>query len=383
MRTNRLAFAERAMLCAPAHDLGDVLADILHTEYGASSTEVFLADYRMLALQPLRAENPAPMAIAGTPAGLAFGGQEPVRRTEGAEEAWYLPMTVRGDRFGVLRVTFADPSDDNTAEELTDLAHAAAQAFQVAEAATDRFRLARRAERLTLAAEIQWQLLPGRGLDREEFSLAGQLEPAYAVRGDNFDWTADADALTIAVTNGMGESVDAALLTSLAINALRNARRAGVSLPDQAALADQAIWSQYGGRQHVSTLLLRLDIADGRVTAIDAGSPRIWRLREGEVEPVHLEPQLPLGMFDSTVYIEQEFNVRPGDRLFLLSDGIFESIYEGRRYADNLERMLRATASLPPGEAIRALLHDLRAFCQDQYLDDDAVGVCLDWTGKG
>ncbi|MCK2245060.1 MULTISPECIES: PP2C family protein-serine/threonine phosphatase [unclassified Crossiella] len=382
MRANRLAFAERAMLRAPAHDLGEVLADILHTEYGASGTEVFLADYRMLALQPLRAEAPAPMAIAGTPAGLAFGGQEPVRRTEDTHEVLYLPMTVRGDRFGVLRVSFSSQPAEEDAEELVDLAHAAAQAFRVAETATDRFRHARRAERLTLAAEIQWQLLPGRGLERAEFTLAGQLEPAYAVRGDNFDWTADADSVTVAVTNGMGESVDAALLTSLAINALRNARRAGVSLPDQAALADQAIWSQHGGRQHVSTLLLRLDIADGRVTAIDAGSPRIWRLRAGEVAPVHLEPQLPLGMFDSTVYVEQEFNIRPGDRLFLLSDGIYESVFNGRRYADSLERLLKTTANLHPGEAIRALLHDLRAFCQDQYLDDDAVGVCLDWVGR-
>lgn len=378
------------MLSAPAHDLGEVLAHILHAEYGASGTEVFLADYRLLALQPLRDEAPAPMAIAGTPAGLAFSGQEPVHRVEHGEHVLYLPMTVRGDRFGVLRVAFPaapvdTPGDSPSTElldELVDLANSAAQAFLVAESVTDRFRLARRAERLTLAAEIQWQLLPGRGLDRPEFCLAGQLEPAYAVRGDNFDWTADGTSLTIAVTNGMGESVDAALLTSLAINALRNARRAGVSLPDQAALADQAIWSQHGGRQHVSTLLLRLDITTGRVTAIDAGSPRIWRLRGTEVSQVHLEPQLPLGMFDSTVYLEQEFTVQPGDRLFLLSDGIFEAAHQGRRYADTLDRMLRATATLPPGEAIRALLHDLRAFSEDQYLDDDAVGVCLDWLGK-
>ncbi|MBP2473230.1 serine phosphatase RsbU (regulator of sigma subunit) [Crossiella equi] len=382
MRTNRLAFAERAMLRAPAHDLGDVLADILHAHYGAGGAEVFLTDYRMLALQPLRAEQPAPMAIAGTPAGLAFSGQELVQRAEDDGHVVYLPMTVRGDRFGVLRVAYAERPAKDLVEELVDLAHAAAQAFLVADSATDRFRLARRAERLTLAAEMQWQLLPGRGLDRAEFSLAGQLEPAYAVRGDNFDWTADADSLTIAVTNGMGESVDAALLTGLAIHALRNARRAGVSLPDQAALADQAIWSQYGGRQHVSTLLLRLDIADGRVTAIDAGSPRIWRLRGGQVEPVHLEPQLPLGMFDSTVYVEQEFFVRKGDRLFLLSDGVYEAVFEEKRYIEVLERQLRATANLPAGEAIRALLHDLRAFCQDQYLDDDAVGVCLDWVGR-
>ncbi|MFC3456345.1 SpoIIE family protein phosphatase [Amycolatopsis speibonae] len=133
-------------------------------------------------------------------------------------------------------------------------------------------------------------------------------------------------------------------------------------------------------------MLLYLDIAKNLVTAIDAGSPRIWRVRDGKVEPVLLEPQLPLGMFDSTVYVEQEFPVYQGDRLFILSDGIYEEVHEDRRYVDLLERQLRSTADLPPGEAIRALPHDLRTFyqaqAQDQDLDDDAVGVCLEWVGR-
>ena len=37
----------------------------------------------------------------------------------------------------------------------------------------------------------------------------------------------DRRRLTLTVNNGMGEGIDAALLTNLAVNALRNARRAG------------------------------------------------------------------------------------------------------------------------------------------------------------
>ena len=51
--------------------------------------------------------------------------------------------------------------------------------------------MAARTQRLTLAAEMQWELLPGRSRIRPSFSLAGQLEPAYAVRGDSFDWADD------------------------------------------------------------------------------------------------------------------------------------------------------------------------------------------------
>jgi hypothetical protein len=38
----------------------------------------------------------------------------------------------------------------------------------------------------------------GRSRVRPSFSLAGQLEPAYAVRGDSFDWAEYDDRLYVA-----------------------------------------------------------------------------------------------------------------------------------------------------------------------------------------
>ena len=46
-----------------------------------------------------------------------------------------------------------------------------------------------------------------------------------------------------------------------------------------------------------------------------------------------------------------------------------------------LHRFVRRTGSLAPLQAVRSLLGDLRAFLEDSDLDDDAVVVCLDWTG--
>ena len=43
--------------------------------------------------------------------------------------------------------------------------------------------------------------------------------------GDSFDWAEQDGHLFLTVVNGMGEGVTAALLTSLAVNAIRNARR--------------------------------------------------------------------------------------------------------------------------------------------------------------
>ena len=72
--------------------------------------------------------------------------------------------------------------------------------------------------------------------------MAGQLEPAYAVYGDHFDWAVTGDRLTVTVLNGHGDGIEAALLTTVAVNAMRNARRSGAGIVEQAELASDAVY---------------------------------------------------------------------------------------------------------------------------------------------
>ncbi|MEE3921907.1 SpoIIE family protein phosphatase [Micromonospora sp. BRA006-A] len=69
--------------------------------------------------------------------------------------------------------------------------------------------------------------------------------------------------------------------------------------------------------------MLELDSRRGVMRAVDAGSPQLLRLRGGRVTPIALEQQLPLGMFAETRYDVQEFTLEPGDRLFVVSDGVY------------------------------------------------------------
>jgi serine phosphatase RsbU (regulator of sigma subunit) len=74
--------------------------------------------------------------------------------------------------------------------------------------------------------------------------------------------------------------------------------------------------------------------------------------------------------------------MRAGDRLMIVSDGVFDAPGKTGRYGEQaLHRFVRRAGSLAPLEAVRSLLGDLRTFLADADLDDDAVAVCLDWTG--
>jgi serine phosphatase RsbU (regulator of sigma subunit) len=174
------------------------------------------------------------------------------------------------------------------------------------------------------------------------------------------------------------------MLSTLAIQALRNARRAGLALADQATLADQAVYAQHLGAQHVEALLLEIELTTGEATLVDAGSPRLVLLRDGQARRHRLDAQFPLGMFEDTVYRPQRLSLRPGDRLFILSDGVYDAASAGEptgRYGGAaLDRFLRRTRSLAALDAVRSLLGDVRAYVGGD-LTDDAVAVCLDWTG--
>ncbi|MES9519794.1 PP2C family protein-serine/threonine phosphatase [Streptomyces capoamus] len=380
---------EAQLRAAPPHALVATAGRLLAQHFGATDVTLLLADYGLTVLQPVThlPHTGDPVSAHDGPDGTAFTTQKPVVEviTDPAAELVHLPLTVRGDRLGVLRVRLPGTrADAGTVLRLGDFATALGHEITTAGRDTDLYLQARRTRRLTLAAEMQWQLLPGRGCARDEYVIGAHLEPAYAVGGDNFDWSTSAEHLTLTVTDGMGQGIDASLLTSLAVGALRNARRAGISLADQACLADQAVYSQYGGKAYASTLLLRFDLATGTVHAVDAGSPRLYRLRGTTIEQIPLEAQLPLGMFEETLYEEQAFHVEAGDRLVVISTGVHGTrSATGEVFGESvLRQVLSATRHTPPYETARSIVAGLLEHVGHEGLLADAAVVCVDWHGR-
>ncbi|MGW4499882.1 PP2C family protein-serine/threonine phosphatase [Micromonospora sp. NPDC004336] len=378
----------RALRAAPPDRVVEAADKAIRAGLGASRTDVFIADYRISGLWPvLDPELPDGGFLAcHSMAQRCFSSQQPVVDSDEAGRCrLYLPLSVWGERLGVLLVELPGPPGPDTVEVAADIAGDLAVALRAADRETDRYRRVRRRERLSMAAEMQWELLPGRSVSHGAFELAGQLEPAYTVGGDHFDWSVDGDRLTTTVLNGSGIGLAAALLTAVTVNALRNARRSGGSLVEQAELASDTVYYQHRGRRYVATLLLELDTVTGRVRAVDAGSPHLLRLRGGTVTPIRLEQQLPLGMFAESRYDVQEFDLEPGDRLFVVSDGVWaadpgdQGAYGERAMA----RAMRSTRLQPPAEAVGTVMRELHAWHADTDLGDDAVVVCLDWRGSG
>lgn len=179
----------------------------------------------------------------------------------------------------------------------------------------------------------------------------------------------------MSVTDAMGHDVGAALLATLVMGALRRARRAGADLQEQARHADEAM-REHGRAGYVTGQLLRISLLDGTTEFINAGHPWPLRLRDGKVTQIVPEIDLPFGVLNPRTYRVQSLDLRPGDRLVMLTDGMLE------RNADSVDLpdLILRTRSLHPREAARTLIGAI-VDASAGHLADDATVMCLDWHG--
>ena len=245
---------------------------------------------------------------------------------------------------------------------------------------SDVVEVARRAEPLHIAAEMQWSLQPLRAFTGDQFSIAGQLIPAYEVGGDCFDYNVDSDHLDLSSLDAMGHGVGASLLAALATAVMRNVRRAGGRPDQQVTATDQQLLQQFGGEQFVTVVAMRLDLTGGQLEIVNAGHPQPWRVRDGQAEQLALDAQLPAGMFQRTAYRTQTVQLKAADRLVLVTDGVLEAGAPGPEFGqDRLSGLLLATAHLTPHQCVTEVLHTVRSYAPRMH--DDATVLCLDWRG--
>ncbi|UFR06173.1 serine/threonine-protein phosphatase [Streptomyces sp. Go40/10] len=300
-----------------------------------------------------------------------------LRQEDNGEGACRLvaPVTNRGDCVGVLEMVVPH-ADAAVRDAVVQAAHALAYIVVTDRRFTDLYHYSRRTTAVSLAAEIQHQLLPSAPCcEAAHFTLACALAPAEDVGGDTYDYALDQDILHLSVTDAMGHDTASALLATLSVNALRGARRAGRNLLDQAYAAHRAITDHAHGMTTGQLLRVRLDTGAGEL--INAGHPWPLRLRGDRVEELPLKVNLPFGAPVPVTYDIQRFHLEPGDRLVLITDGM-----QDRRAATvDLPALIGDTRDQHPREVVRALTEAVHDACGG-HLPDDATTVVLDWHGS-
>lgn len=370
-----------------------VLAELtrfLTAEAGAVSVRVWLADYDEAVLAALGGPGGTEPAEAleighGGP-GEAFGSQETVATTGSTGTTAHLPVSLRDERLGVLSVGLGhsvNPIEVRADPGLAEVALTVAYVLATAMRYTDSFERARRRQTLSVAAEMQWALVAARAFSAPPlFSLAGQVRPAYHIGGDAYDFCMGPSSLWLAVIDAMGHGTQAALLTTLALTTLRNARRSGQGLVAQVEAADRSINEIFGGAQFVTGLVLQVALETGDVEMVNAGHPSPYLVRAGQVEGIQMDPHLPIGLFVESRYSSVPFHLAPGDRWVFVSDGVTEAVVDqSSQFGDNLLANALAKCTDASTHEVVSHLHATLQKAVGDKLHDDATVIAVDWRG--
>jgi serine phosphatase RsbU (regulator of sigma subunit) len=367
----------------------DVLSGRLAEALGASAVSFLIADYSGQALVRLGhagssdatrtqgRETGERVPLAGSPHGRALETQSVELVTDAGETRVVAPVTNRGEAIGVLELSLSGAPDDQLVADVALAAHALAYVVIANRRFTDVFEWGQRSVPLSLAAEIQHRLLPASyTCEAGQFTLAGWLEPAGDVGGDTFDFALERDALHLSMTDAMGHEVGAALLATVLVGALRNARRGGAGLAEQARRANTGLIDNARGGGFVTGQVARVDLGKGTATIVNAGHPPPLRLRHGRVEPVPLDIDPPFGTVPGHEYSEQHLPLEAGDRLVFYTDGLLER----NAISTSIETMVAGGAGRHPREAVQHLIQAILS-ATGGALNDDATALCLDWHG--
>ena len=248
------------------------------------------------------------------------------------------------------------------------------------------------------ARKLQQTLVRDRHQDFGNAAVSILLRPSGHVGGDLVGWfRINPRQVALYAIDVSGHGVASAIMTARLAGHLSGTAPAHKHALTSAGHGGRNRWSPERVAEHFNRLMMdemqveqyftmayaEIDLDSGWFRFVQAGHPHPAILRaDGRVEYVGAGG-LPIGLISEAKYDRVEARLFPGDRLFLVSDGVTECADpQGLELGEEgLTRLLQCNASLASQALLEALVWDLHGFAGGADFRDDVSGVLFDYRG--
>lgn len=242
---------------------------------------------------------------------------------------------------------------------------------------------------LSMATQIQESMLPSifpPYPDRKEFDIYAAMDPAREVGGDFYDFfLVDENHLGIVIADVSGKGVPAALFMMISKTILQNCAMLGSPVSDVLTQTNESLCAENKMDMFVTAWIGILDLQTGKMSCSSAGHEYPAVMSDSRTfELVRNKSGFVLGGFEGLRYQAYEITLKPGDKIFIYTDGVPEAtnIHNELFGTDRMIDALNANSGGTPQEILAEVRRAVDEFVGEAEQFDDLTMLCLEYKGS-
>ena len=300
-----------------------------------------------------------------------------------------LPLIDHKDQLvGVMQVlnkadgVFESP-DEQLATVLAAQCAIALQRVRMTEALIEGEKMR---QQLEMAREVQMSTLPATMPSVPGYDVYGTFRPADLTGGDTFDLALLEQGLLVVLGDATGHGIAPALSVTQMQAMLRMAFRMGADLETAFMQVNNQLSTYLADDRFVTAFIGLLDPAAHRMRFHSGGqAPIVFFEAATQSFARHKPTSFPLAaMALKTLRPAVSVEMRPGDIMVLLSDGIYEyrNAHDEEFGEKRVEDIVRAHHGKSAAELSAVLLGSVQAFAGNAMQEDDMTVVLVKRKGE-
>ncbi len=238
---------------------------------------------------------------------------------------------------------------------------------------------------LEMGRMIQTSILPVDFPDNDFFHVAAGMFTAREVGGDFYDFfMIDETHVALIIADVSGKGITAALFMMTAKTLLKELILSKKSPEEAFNLANQELCHNNQASMFLTAFLAVLDTQTNELICVNAGhNPPLLKHLHGSWEYLRLKHSMILGAFKEAVYTHVTVPLKPGDTLFLYTDGVTEAMNsQNELFGEGCLQGVLNDSNVTLAELIKKIRAEIVDYAGETPQSDDITMLVLEVCKK-